>query len=40
LAIFGNRAFIAGNTKSFGNGQDDAVLISADAETGLFPSIP
>lgn len=40
IAIFGNRAFIAGNTKSFGNGQDDALLLSANAETGQFPSVP
>jgi hypothetical protein len=40
MAIFGNRAFIAGNTKSIGNGQDDALLISANAETGEFPPIP
>jgi PQQ-like domain len=40
LAIYGNRAYIAGNTKSYGNGQDDALLISADTETGQFPSIP
>jgi hypothetical protein len=40
LAIFGNRLFIAGNTKSFGSGQDDALLISASAETGQFPSVP
>ncbi len=40
LAIFGNRAFIAGTTQSFGSGQDDALLIAADSETGQFPSLP
>lgn len=33
----GNAIFIAGNTKSLGQGQDDAILIKVDAETGDFP---
>ncbi len=37
IASFEDRVLIAGNTRSAGNGQDDAVLISAAANDGLFP---
>jgi hypothetical protein len=37
LAIGGGRAYLAGNSKSYGSGQDDAILIAANADTGEFP---
>jgi hypothetical protein len=40
IALFGDRVYIAGNTQSIGRGQDDAILITADAGTGGFPAFP
>jgi hypothetical protein len=37
LVISGDRAYLAGITKSYGKGQDDAILIKADASTDEFP---
>jgi len=38
IALYGGGAFIAGKTRSFGKGGDEAVLVRADAATGQFPS--
>jgi hypothetical protein len=40
IALYGDRVYIAGNTRSAGSGQDDALLISVDAGEGLFPIFP
>jgi hypothetical protein len=40
IALFADRVYIAGNTRSAGSGQDDAILISAGAGEGLFPIFP
>ncbi|MGB7540151.1 MAG: PQQ-binding-like beta-propeller repeat protein [Anaerolineales bacterium] len=40
IALFADRVYIAGNTRSAGSGQDDALLIFADAGEGLFPLFP
>jgi hypothetical protein len=40
IALFQDRIYIAGNTQSTGRGQDDAILIAADAESGEFPPFP
>jgi hypothetical protein len=40
IALYGGYAYIAGNTQSIGAGQDDAILISAGAEEGIFPVFP
>ncbi len=40
IALFEDRVLIAGNTRSAGNGQDDALLISAGAGDGFFPPFP
>jgi hypothetical protein len=37
LALWNGRALIAGQSHSFGQGQEDALLISLDASTGSFP---
>jgi len=39
LAIDGNFAYLAGNTNSYGRGQDDALVIKADSQNGQFPRI-
>jgi hypothetical protein len=36
IALSGDFVYIAGNTRSFGNGQDEAILIKANAITGEF----
>jgi hypothetical protein len=40
IALYGDRVYIAGNTQSAGRGQDDALLISAGADEGVFPAFP
>lgn len=40
IALRGEIACIAGDTQSFGSGQDDAILILADARSGEFPASP
>lgn len=40
IALFRDRVYIAGNTQSAGAGQDDAILISAGAGEGSFPTFP
>jgi hypothetical protein len=40
IRLWGERVYIAGNTQSAGAGQDDAILISAGADDGLFPVFP
>jgi hypothetical protein len=37
LALDGPFAYLAGNTKSYGKGQDDALIIKADGQIGQFP---
>jgi len=37
IVLDGDVAYLAGRTLSYGNGQDDALLIKADGRTGLFP---
>jgi len=37
LVIDGDYAYLAGNTVSFGNGQQDALLLKADAHSGRMP---
>jgi hypothetical protein len=39
IALDGNYLYIAANTRSFGSGQDDALLLKVDALTGQFPSV-
>jgi hypothetical protein len=38
LAIDGENVFIVGSTESFSQGQNDALLIKADHQTGQFPA--
>ena len=37
MAVDGDFAFLAGNTESYGRGQDDALVIKADIVSGQFP---
>jgi hypothetical protein len=37
IVLFGGSVYIPGRTESIGNGQDDAILVKAGAETGEFP---
>ena len=37
LAIAGSFAFLAGNTSSYGKGQNDVLVIKADSQNGQFP---
>ena len=39
LAIDGDFAYLAGNTNSYGKGQDDALVIKADDRNGRFPPV-
>ena len=39
LAIDGDFAYLAGNTNSYGKGQDDALVIKADGRNGRFPPV-
>jgi hypothetical protein len=39
MAIFGDLAFLAGNTDSYGKGQGDALVIKADIRSGQFPPL-
>lgn len=39
IALHGGSAFIAGKTRSFGNGGDEALLVAVDGATGQFPAL-
>lgn len=39
LAIDGNLAYLAGNTDSYGKGQNDALVLKANSQNGQFPLI-